>query len=275
MEPVATGGGAFMELQTTKMLAEQGDGIGWMIFNQPERRNALSVEMQEAIPEILGAYAADESVRVVVMKGAGDKAFVSGADISEFEARRSSPELIEEYNAIMGRASESFESLGKPLIAMIQGFAMGGGLITAMRADLRVASDDSQFGIPAARLGIGYGFEGVRQLVGLVGAANAREILYTGGRFSAADALHMGLVNRVVPAADLEATVRKLAGTIAENAPLTVQLVKVAISEAAKDPERRDLGRVHELVEQCMVSEDYKEGRRAFMEKRRPAFTGH
>ena len=264
-----------MELQTTKMLAEQGDGIGWMIFNQPERRNALSVEMQEAIPEILGAYAADESVRVVVMKGAGDKAFVSGADISEFEARRSSPELIEEYNAIMGRASDSFESLGKPLIAMIQGFAMGGGLITAMRADLRVASEDSQFGIPAARLGIGYGYDGVRQLVGLVGPANAREILYTGGRFSAADALHMGLVNRVVPAAELEATVRKMAGTIAENAPLTVQLVKTAITEAGKDAERRDLGRVHELVERCMASEDYKEGRRAFLEKRRPEFTGH
>jgi enoyl-CoA hydratase/carnithine racemase len=263
-----------MELNTKKMIARVEDGVGWMIFNNPERHNAMSIEMNLAIPTILGAFNEDPAVRVVVMTGAGEKAFVSGADISEFEAQRSSPETIAEFDRIGERAGEAYRDLQKPLIAMIRGFCMGGGLMTAMRADIRIASDDSQFGIPAARLGLGYGFGGVKGLVDLVGPAYAREILFTGGRFAAQDALRMGLVNRVVPVAELEGTVRDVASTIAANAPLTVNTLRVAVNETMRDPAKRDLATVERLVEECFASEDYKEGRRAFMEKREPQFVG-
>ena len=261
-----------MKLNTDKMIAEKEGGVGWMIFNNPERRNALTVEMQEAIPLILGSFADDPEVRVVVMKGTGDKAFVSGADISEFEAKRSTPEAIEAFDRIGARAAASYRELGKPLIAMIRGFAMGGGLLTALRADLRIAAEDAQFGVPAARLGLGYGFDSVKPLVDLVGPAYAREILLTGGRFDAHDAMRMGLISRVVPSNELESTVRDLAQTIAQNAPLTIKAIKIAIDEAMKDQPDRSL--VDRLVAACFASEDYVEGRRAFMEKRKPSFHG-
>jgi enoyl-CoA hydratase/carnithine racemase len=263
-----------MELNTTRMIARVEDGVGWMIFNNPERHNAMSMEMNLAIPTILGAFNEDPAVRVVVMTGAGEKAFVSGADISEFEAHRSSPETIAEFDRIGERAGEAYRDLQKPLVAMIRGFCMGGGLMTAMRADIRIASEDSQFGIPAARLGLGYGFGGVKGLVDLVGPAYAREILFTGGRFPAAEAWRMGLVNHVVPVQQLEPAVRELASTIAANAPLTVNTLRVAVNETMRDPAKRDLARVERMVEECFASDDYKEGRRAFMEKRKPQFLG-
>ena len=263
-----------MELQTDKMIARKEGGVGWMTFNNPARRNALSIEMQEAIPTILHDFRDDPEVRVVVMAGAGDKAFVSGADISEFEKRRSDPESIAKFNQIGERANRAYGELGKPLIAMIRGFCMGGGLLTALQADIRVAAEDAQFGIPAARLGLGYGFGGTHKLVATVGAAAAREILFTGGRFPAEDALRWGLVNRVVGVEALEPTVARIADAIAENAPLTVNLLRASIVEAVKEPDERDLGAIEAMVEACFASEDYVEGRRAFMEKRRPAFRG-
>ena len=263
-----------MELKTDKMVARKEGGAGWMIFNNPARRNALSMEMQEAIPTILHDFRDDPEVRVVVMAGAGDKAFVSGADISEFEKRRSDPESIEEFNRIGAEANRAYAELGKPLIAMIRGFCMGGGLLTALQADIRVAAEDSVFGIPAARLGLGYGFSGTQRVVETVGAAVAREILFTGGRFPAADALRWGLVNRVVPVEELESTVRGMTDAIADNAPLTVNLLRASIVEGTKEPEERDLDTIEQMVEACFASEDYIEGRRAFMEKRRPQFRG-
>lgn len=263
-----------VELRTPYMKAEIRDGIGWMTFNNPERRNAMKMEMNEAIVDILGAFGADESVRVVVMQGAGDKAFVSGADISEFEANRSTPEGRERFDAVAAAAGRAFKGLDKPLIAKIRGFCMGGGLATALQADIRITADDGQFAIPAARLGLGYGFAGLQVLVGLVGPAMANEIMMSARTFSAAEAHAMGLVNRVVGVEALDDTVTELAAKIASNAPLTVKAAKAAIAEVMKDPERRDLTRVDRMIEACFQSEDYVEGRTAFMEKRPAQFKG-
>ena len=266
--------GTTLELDTPYMLAEVADGVGWMTFNNPDRRNAMKMEMNRAITEIMSSFQADEAVRVVVMQGAGDKAFVSGADISEFEANRSSPEARAEFDAVASAAAKAMGDLDKPLIAKIRGFCMGGGLATALRADIRISADDGQFAIPAARLGLGYGFAGVRSLVPLVGPAMAAEILMSARRFTAAEAHAMGLINRVVAVDELDAAVADLAESIGGNAPLTVKAAKAAIAEAMKDPDRRDLDRVAEMVETCFNSSDYIEGRRAFMDKRRPKFTG-
>ena len=263
-----------MQLNTTKMIAEEDGHIGWMIYNNPDRHNAMSMEMQEAVPVILEAFQRDDNVRIVVMRGAGDRAFISGADISEFETKRSTPEARAQFDEAMGRAGTAFARLEKPLIAMIHGYCMGGGLATAMQADIRIASDGAQFGIPAARLGLGYQFGGVRALVGLVGPAHAAEILFSAKRFSAGEALEMGLINRVVPAEALEQTVRQLADTIAANAPLTIRASKFAIRQALRDPDDRDLDTAARLVEECFRSADYAEGRTAFVEKRTPRFRG-
>ncbi len=197
-----------LELKTDKMLAEKAEGIGWMTFNNPARRNATSLEMWQAIAAILDDFAADPAVRVVVMRGAGDKAFVSGADISQFEDQRANAEAAARYNAVAEGARVAMAALEKPLIAMIQGYCLGGGVAIAMAADMRFASEDSSFGIPAARLGISYGFGYLKKLVDLVGPAYAKEILLTARRFSAEEALQKGLVNAIRPAAELEAFVR-------------------------------------------------------------------
>ena len=263
-----------IELQTEKMLAWSHDGIGWMVFNNPERLNAMGVEMNAAIPQILHAFRDDPDVRVVVMKGAGERAFVSGADISEFESRRSDPETIKQYDEIAAAAGRAYNELDKPLIAMIRGYCMGGGLLTALRADLRIASEDSQFGVPAARLGLGYGYGGVKTLTDLVGRAAAQEILITGKRFPAADAMRWGLVNRTTTVENLEPAVLELAAAIAANAPLTIRAIRYAIDQLAKDPDQRNLPNLETMIAACFNSQDYKEGRQAFMQKRPPQFTG-
>ena len=263
-----------LNFTTDKMQASIADGVGTMTYNQPERLNAVNQEMRLAIIEILGHFAENPEVRVVVITGAGGKAFVSGADISEFDAKRATPEQIEEYNAIGRRAGEAYAALEKPIIAMIRGYCLGGGLATALNAHIRVATDESRFGVPAGRLGLGYGFDSVNRLCDVVGQANTAEILFTAERFSAADALRMGLINRVVPDGELETTVHEMARAIADNAPLTMHLVNVCLAEAGKEPADRDLARCAQLVEACMASEDYIEGRSAFMEKRPPQFKG-
>lgn len=262
-----------LALRTDKMLAHVEDGVGWITFNQPEKRNAVSLEMWEAVPEIIDDFVSND-VRVVVLKGAGDKAFVSGADISEFEKVRSTPEQIATYEAATGGSHAALNSLEIPIIAMIRGFCIGGGLAIALSADIRITADDGQFGVPAAKLGLGYGYGGIKELMNLVGPSFAKEIFFTGGRFTAAEAETMGLVNRVVAVEDLESTVTALAQTIAGNAPLTVKAAKAAINEGTKNPDDRDLDRIAAMVEACFNSEDYKEGRRAFMEKRKPVFRG-
>jgi enoyl-CoA hydratase/carnithine racemase len=263
-----------LTLQTERMLAHVEDGVGWITFNQPAKRNAVSHDMWLAIPEIIASFTADDDVRVVVMQGAGDRAFVSGADISEFEDKRGSSDAVTTYGEATTAANAALRSLDKPLIAMIRGYCIGGGLGIALTADLRVAAADGQFAIPAAKLGLGYGYSGVKELVNIVGPSFAKEIFFTARRFTAQEAKDMGLVNRVVPVADLERTTKELAGLIAGNAPLTVKAAKAAINEATKDPAQRDIATVDALVAQCFDSQDYIEGRRAFMEKRTPQFAG-
>lgn len=263
-----------MELQTDKMIASKENGIGWMTFNNPARRNATSLEMWQAIGVILKDFDEDDSVRVVVMQGAGDKAFVSGADISEFKEKRDSAEAAEEYARISETARAQLADFRKPVIAMIRGYCLGGGLAVAMSADMRFATPDSQFGVPAARLGIAYGFAGLRKMVSLVGPAMANEIMFTARRLNAEEAQRTGLINRVIPADELEDTVRNLALTIGHNAPLSVNASKVTIKEIMKDAEDRDMARLDEITKTCFDSADYREGREAFMEKREPVFTG-
>jgi enoyl-CoA hydratase len=263
-----------IETGTEKLLARVEDGIGWMIFNNPARHNALSMEMQRAVPRVLAAFRDDLDARVIVVTGAGDRAFVSGADISEFGERRTSVEARAHYDAAMAEGWRAWRELDQPVLAMIRGYCIGGGLLMALRADIRVAAEGSQFGVPAARLGLGYAFGGVEELVALVGPSWTAEILFSARRLSADEALRIGLLNRVVPPDRLEPEVRALAGAIAANAPLTVRACKVAIREAMRAPADRDRALVDQLVEQCFRSEDYREGQAAFAEKREPRFRG-
>ena len=264
-----------MQLKTEKMIAQKNGSVGWMIFNNPARRNAMSLEMWEAVETIIDDFAADPEIRVVVMKGTGDKSFVSGADISQFEENRADAEAAKAYSKNSEAAKQKLTDIRKPLIAMIRGFCMGGGLGLAMKADLRIASDDSQFGIPAAKLGIAYSFDSLKALVDLVGPAFAKEILFTGRRFRSDEALRIGLVNVVVPAEELETAVSEYAEMMSMNAPLSITASKVTIDEVLKGPEQRDMALIEELNRRCFDSQDYVEGRQAFLGKQTPKFTGH
>jgi enoyl-CoA hydratase len=260
--------------RTDKMLARKEGNVGYVIFNNPERHNAVSLEMWARTTEILEGFANDGDVRVVVLTGAGGKSFVSGADISKFESERASTEAMKLYNTTVARANDGVANFPKPTIAMIKGYCIGGGLGLAVCCDLRICSDNSKFGVPAAKLGLGYAYPGVKRLSDLVGPSFTKEIFFTARQFDAEEARTMGLVNRIVPAADLETYVKNYADTIAGNAPLTVTAAKFIANETAKDESKRDLARCQEMVDACFQSSDYKEGRRAFMEKRKPQFTG-
>jgi enoyl-CoA hydratase/carnithine racemase len=260
--------------KTDKMLARKDAGVGTVIFNNPERHNAVSLDMWEATRRILDDFAADKDIRVVVLTGAGGKAFVSGADISKFDSERASLEAARVYNAKSEAAYAGVYDFPKPTIAMIRGYCIGGGVGLATCCDLRICSDNARFAVPAARLGLGYSYNGLRRLIDVVGASFAKEIFYTARQFDAEEARAMGLVNRVVPEAELDAYVKNYADTISVNAPLTIRAVKVVVGEAVKDESKRDMARCTEAVEACFASNDYAEGRRAFMEKRKPVFTG-
>jgi enoyl-CoA hydratase len=263
-----------MESATERLIARKDGCIGWMIFNNPERRNAISSDMWQAIPDVLNAFEQDAEVRVIVFAGAGDKAFVSGADISQFDRERSNRESNDLYSARSAAATQAMERLQKPSIAMIRGYCMGGGMVVALTCDLRIASDDARFGIPAARLGLGYGFEGVQRLIDVVGPTYASEILFTARQFDASEALRMALINKVVAASDLEDTVRSYAAMLSDNAPLTIRAAKLAIKQALKEPAGRKLDDLKASIAACFESDDYAEGRRAFLEKRKPRFHG-
>lgn len=262
-----------LPLGTSKILAAVEDGVGWITFNHPERRNAMSLEMWTGLGDAAEALQADPEVRVVVMHGAGGKSFAAGADISEFEQHRANAAQKQRYGEIAARGHRGLAQLSKPLIAMVEGYCIGGGLALALAADVRFATAGSSFGIPAAKLGLGYDYGGLSTLARLVGPSVAKDMLFS-ARFLAADeALRVGLINFVADGAELQAQVRAYAARIAANAPLTVHAAKLAVRlferyAAADDQE------VAACVDRCFDSDDYREGRQAFLEKRPPQFTG-
>jgi enoyl-CoA hydratase/carnithine racemase len=261
--------------EAPKLLMEKDGPIGWIIFNQPEKRNAVSQEMWQLMPEYVRDLTADDAIRVVVLRGAGDKAFVAGADISQFKDRRRNMADEAEYSRISARGQESLATLTKPLLAMIHGYCIGGGVSIAITCDMRIAADDARFGIPAARLGLGYHYRGMEKLMALVGPAYTREIFFTARTdFTAQDALRMGLVNQVVPKANLETFTRDYALMIGKNAPLTLRSAKSTVEQLLRPAAERDLAMLDKLIADCFNSQDYQEGVKAFSEKRRPQFHG-
>jgi enoyl-CoA hydratase len=262
------------ERMTDKMIGTKADGIGWLVFNNPERHNAVSLEMWEAAKRIVDDFIADDALRVIVVRGEGGRAFVSGADISKFEDERAAENAVQRYDEATEGAYTTLRSSPKPTIAMIQGYCIGGGMNLAVCCDLRICNEAAKFAIPAAKLGLGYGYSRVKRLLDVTSAPFAREIFFTARQFTAAEAAGMGLVNRVLPNAELEAYVTDTARQIAANAPLTVRTLKTVIAEALKDPDDRDLATCDRMVAECFASQDYAEGRQAFKEKRKPVFKG-
>jgi enoyl-CoA hydratase/carnithine racemase len=257
-----------------KILKSVAEGVGVITFNNPEKRNAMSLDMWEGLGQALTELRDDADVRVVILVGAGDKAFVSGADISQFEKTRHNAAASEEYSRRSAAQRTLLADYPKPTISCIRGFCLGGGMQVAMLTDIRIAAEDSQFGIPAARLGIAYGYDGLRHLVSLVGPSWARLIMYTGMRIASKEALRIGLVDRVIANDELWNASMEIARTISGNAPLAIQAAKVTIAQVLKDPADRDMEAIKKIGMACMDSEDFREGRRAFMEKRKPHFKG-
>jgi enoyl-CoA hydratase len=257
-----------------RLRAEKEGAIGWLVLDNPERLNAISSDMWGTFPRAMAQFDADPEIRVVILRGEGEKAFAAGADISEFDKARETTDKVSAYDRLLDKALHALQESGKPVISMIRGYCMGGGVEISLACDLRYCGDDAQFAIPAARLGLGYGIDGTKRLVETVGHANAREIFFTGRRYSAAEALSIGLVHRVLPAAGLEAFVRETAAGMAGNAPLTIAASKIMIEEFVRPTGKPDVAKGLAAIERCALSEDYLEGRKAFMEKRKPVFRG-
>jgi len=243
-------------------------------FNNPAKRNALSVDMWQAVPPLLAQAEQDPSLRVVVFSGAGDKAFVSGADISQFEDQRAAKEAVKQYEAMAEDALMAIYNCPLPTLACIRGYCIGGGVNVAISCDIRLASEDSQFAIPAARLGLGYRLSALKNLVNLVGVGVAKDLFFTARRIGAAEAKSVGLVTRVAAAQQMPALLAEYTEAFAANAPLTIRAGKRIMQEMLKDDADLDRDLCQRLILDCFESEDYAEGRRAFMDKRKPVFRG-
>jgi enoyl-CoA hydratase/carnithine racemase len=248
--------------------------VGWIVFDSPAKRNAINGAMWRGIAPAMARFDADPEVRCVAFRGAGNAAFSAGADISEFEKIRSQDSAVSEYDGLLDQVLHAIQDSRKASVAMIHGFCMGGGLEIALACDLRYCGASAQFGIPAAKLGLAYNVEGHKRLLETVGHARAREIMFLGGRYIAADALKMGLVNAVLPDDALEKHTNEILQTLSDNAPLAIANSKTIIEEYAKSEGTPDQERMRASMQRCTASDDYKEGRRAFMEKRKPRFRG-
>jgi len=262
------------ELPTEFMIAEKRGAVGHMVFNNPDRHNACKLEMWEAIPGILDIFEADGDIKVIVLEGAGEKSFVSGADISEFETVRATPEGYRHYENMADGATDRLSTCPKPTIALIQGYCIGGGAGIAVSCDMRFASPDSRFGVPAAKLGVGYRAGGIAKVLDLVGPSFTKEIFFTARQFTAEEALQIGLINRMVGREALRTAVDEYCETMAANAPLSIKAVKEILYELTRKDAGPNWTKCEALVEECFASDDYIEVRRAFMEKRKAVFTG-
>ncbi|MBL8346602.1 MAG: enoyl-CoA hydratase/isomerase family protein [Rubrivivax sp.] len=245
-----------------------------IVFNNPARHNALSVDMWGAVPPLLAQAEHDERVRLVVFSGAGEKAFVSGADISQFEDQRAAKEAVKHYEALAEEALMGIYRFPKPTLACIRGWCIGGGVNVAISCDIRIAASDSVFAIPAARLGLGYRYSALKNLVDLIGVGAAKDLFFTARRIDAAEAQRLGLVTRTCAVEALPALLAEYTGAIGQNAPLTIAAAKAIVGEILKPSPELDADRCRALILGCFESEDYAEGRRAFMEKRQPEFKG-
>jgi enoyl-CoA hydratase/carnithine racemase len=257
-----------------KLTVEKRGGVGWIVFDHPGRRNAINGAMWRGIPPAMAKFDADPGVRCVVFRGAGSEAFAAGADISEFEQNRAERSSVVEYDDLLDRVLHSIQDSRKPSVAMIHGFCIGGGVEVALACDLRYCGQSAQFGIPAAKLGLAYNVEGHKRLMETVGHARAREIMFLGRRYSAGEAFDMDLVHRVFPDRQLEGEVEKIVDTLAENAPLSIANSKTIIEEYVKSAGAPEAALMRAAMERCAKSADYEEGRKAFMEKRKPQFKG-
>ena len=257
------------------LVARKDGAVGWLIFNNPAKHNAISMDMAEAVPDVMRDFAADAAIRVVILAGAGEKAFAAGSDISGFGDVRSDPQKNRHYNDVNELSYNAVYECAKPTLAMIRGYCIGGGLDFATSCDVRFCSDNAQFAVPAGRLGLGYGHEGILRFGRVMGLMRARDLFLSGRRLGAEEALRLGLVHRVIPLADLEAETVAYAQTLADNAPLTLAAIKRAFLEYEKDPAARDLAHAQAMIDACFASADYLEGRDAFAAKRKPRFKGN
>jgi enoyl-CoA hydratase len=261
-------------MTTEKMLSRVKDGVGYITFNNPEKHNAVSIEMWDALEQILDGFRSSQDIRVNVLSGAGGKAFVSGADISKFDKERSSKEAVLSYNKRTQKVYENLETFPKPTIAMIDGYCIGGGLNLAVCCDIRICSEKSKFAMPAAKLSLGYPFSSIKRLFDVMGPGMAKHFMFTAEKISASEALACGLVQKLVSEDSIDSYVKDYALNIANNAPLTIKAMKQIGIEISKNSDERDLLLCEKLASACFDSEDYKEGRKAFMEKRKPNFQG-
>ena len=261
-------------MTTEKMLSQVKDGVGYITFNNPEKHNAVSIEMWDALEQILDGFKSSKDIRVIVLNGAGGKAFVSGADISKFDKERSSKEAVLSYNKRTQKVYENLETFPKPTIAMIDGYCIGGGLNLAVCCDIRICSEKSKFAMPAAKLSLGYPFSSIKRLFDVMGPGMAKHFMFTAEKISASEALACGLVQKLVSEDSIDSYVKDYALNIANNAPLTIKAMKQIGIEISKNSDERDLLLCEKLASACFDSEDYKEGRKAFMEKRKPNFQG-
>lgn len=259
---------------TDNLIVETDGATGWITFNDPARHNAISYDMWDHLPRALDAFEKDPDIRSVVLTGAGDRAFVSGANISQFDALRTGKSAVEEYERVAEVAQLAIQDFPKPLIARIDGYCIGGGANIALCCDLRIASDVSTFAIPAARLGLGYRFSAIQNLVRATGMANALEIFLTAARYDAATARDKGLIHTCCPKEELDAVLQGYLDMINANAPLTMAAGKYMIRTVTDRLADIDMDDMRARILACFESEDYQEGKRAFAEKRAPRFQG-
>ena len=257
-----------------RLLVEKRGAVGWIVFDQPAKMNAITGAMWRALPEAVARFDRNPEVRCVALRGTGSEAFTAGADISEFEQLRDGQAAVGEYDDLLDQVLHALQDSRKPSVAMIHGYCMGGGLEVALACDLRYCGTSAQFAIPAAKLGLAYNVEGHKRLLETVGHARAREIMFLGRRYEAQEALAVGLVHRVLPDAELAAQVDEVIRTLCENAPLAIANSKAILEEFVKSSGAPDAERMQAAMERCAQSADYREGRRAFMEKRKPRFEG-